>query len=310
MEILADDIYAYDSMLVFLEKKLSRMVWEISEHSGVAENLGTRSGEYRILVNNIYGSHQDIHPFAQRAEMLTELYREYDADILALQEYNPTKAVPTIEPMLEELGYTVITAGDSKNYVPLLYKANKFTLVASGFHRFADGEDDTSKAVTWAVFSDKSSGDKFAVASTHFAWKSDADAARVTDAEQLAEVIASIKTTYGCPVIFGGDFNCNTASDAYKVISNTGAIDLQAPNNCTITDTGSARHSYPTYNEAAGLYENPHLPIGDYTHIYSIDHIFADNASGISFDEIDVVTDLYALLTSDHCPMVLDFSAQ
>ena len=64
-------------------------------------------------------------------------------------------------------------------------------------------------------------------------------------------------------------------------------------------------HSYPEYDKVNKLYINPVMPSGG--HDKSIDQFFVSKNSGVRIKLYEVVTDLYSLLSTDHCPMVVDF---
>ncbi|HBF14297.1 MAG TPA: hypothetical protein DDW30_01160 [Clostridiales bacterium] len=308
--VAADNVFAYDLAL----EQLTGTVFSRTQEELRLENVsltGTdeadrsaRSGTYRILINNIYGGHQPQHPFAQRGEMLAELYRVYNPDIIGLQEF--TDRAESIAARLT--GYTMVQVNTQgvRNFVPLFYKADRFEVVASGYHRYTDGQNDNSKAVTWAVFRALDNGDVFAVASTHFSWKAEAGEARLTDAVQLSEVVAGIAAQYGCPVFFGGDFNCNMSSAPYRRVAESGAADTwrlakTSVDLCT-------NHSYASYNEETQLYENPVKPSAAYAE--AIDHIFLLGTDRVTVDRFLISTDLYALLSTDHTPLILDFSME
>ena len=278
--------------------------------TGGAENTMQKNGEYRVMFNNMYGScNATLHPRPQRQQQLYELYLQYDPDVIGLQEHHAQSQGGKygIDTLLLGAGYSVVKVAGvtGNNYVPIYYKADKLTVVDCGFLRYDDGMNDASKSVTWAVFEGKD-GDRFCVASTHFWYKSAAEGgepARLKDADQMKKLLDSVASKYNVPVIVGGDFNCNMSSAAYASIvegNYTHAITL-AKN----ADTGRSYHSYPTYSTDLGIFVSPVMPSGDYSK--SIDHIFI-KGEGLDINTFDVVTDLYALLSSDHCPIYIDIN--
>ena len=309
LAIVADNVYAYDIAL----EKLTREIFKTNQKEIAIDTVsvsGTdtidraaRLGKYRILINNIYGGHQPEHPFALRGEMLGELYAAYDPDILGFQEF--TAKADGIVHHLD--GYTKVAVANnsSRIFVSLFYKADKFDVLDSGFHKYTDGENDDSKSVCWAVFKDKQSGDVFAVASTHFSWKAEAGEARKTDARQLVEIIAKIEAEHNCPILFGGDFNCNPSSEPYGIITSSGAVDVQGvAEQTTVSNTA---HTVGTFNQELGIYNLPIAPDKNYGN--SIDHIFLDGKTdNISLKKFLICTDEYALLSTDHTPLILDFN--
>ena len=260
------------------------------------------------MFNNMYGScNETLHPRPQRQQQLYELYLQYDPDVIGLQEHHAESQGGKygIDTLLLGAGYSVVKPSGvtGNNYVPIYYKATKLTVIDCGFIRYNDGMNDASKSVTWALFESKN-GERFCVASTHFWYKSAAEGgepARLKDAEQMKNLLDSVHSQYNVPVIVGGDFNCNMSSEAYASITGGGyknVISL-AKN----ADTVRSYHTYPTYSLDLGIFVNPVFPTGDYSK--SIDHIFV-KGDGLDITTFDAVTDLYALLSSDHCPIYID----
>lgn len=284
----------------------------VSTLKGGTENTMKKNGEYRVMFNNMYGScNETLHPRPQRQQQLYELYLQYDPDVIGLQEHHEKTlgGKHGIDTLLLGAGYSVVKPEGvtGNNFVPIYYKADKLTVIECGFTRYEDGMNDRSKSVTWAVFEGKD-GERFCVASTHFWYKSAAEggeAGRLKDAKQMKEILDAVQSKYNVPVIVGGDFNCNMSSEAYASITEgnyVNAISLAKK-----ADTGRSYHSYPTYSLDLGIFVNPVFPTGDYTK--SIDHIFI-KGEGLDVATFDVVTDLYALLSTDHCPIYIDFNTK
>ena len=170
----------------------------------------TTDGDVRILLNNMYGGHQAIHPMAPRTSMMTELYLAYSPDVLGLQEYSPSADSTGFMQNLLDAGYRYVevgaTAAGKEDRTPLLYNPATVELAASnacGYLRFNDltyneypeflvyGDKtytateiksnckDTSKGFDWAIFRVKATGEVFMVASVHLWWKTASDARNV-----------------------------------------------------------------------------------------------------------------------------------
>lgn len=288
---------------------------EISEgfsHSGVAEpedkqDVENRAGEYRVIFNNVHGAHEDEYPIATRNIMQAELHLEYLPDVIGLQE--SAASVASYHTFIKKYGYAEVTVkvtnSNGVNYTPLLYLKDKFDVIDSGYYLYNDGAGDKSKSVTWAVFKDKATGDIFAVGSTHFYWTSDdlGKAARIKDAEQLAELVKEITSKHSCPMIVGGDYNCNISSDPIKNLYSAGFENLQklSPDTMDIT----THHSYAPYDSALGLYLVPVVPSKAYSS--AIDHALIYNKSTLTPKMFRVLLHDYTLLSSDHCPVMVDF---
>ena len=267
-------------------------------------------GEIRIMVNNMYGNCKAEHPREQRQRQLCELYFAYDPDVLGLQACNAANRAGAygITKLMAEAGYAEVEAsGSTNNSTPLFYKTSTLTLLDKKYLQYPNGKNDSSKGYTYGVFQVKATGKKFAVLSTHYWWKKvDAtdDQARLVDAETMLAAKDAIIKKYGeIPVFCAGDFNCNSSSSAYKKVTAGGMTDV-----FTVAQTKEnvkAHHSYPQYDNTNNIYIDPVMPEGD--HWSSIDQFFVSNGSGAKIKLYEVVTDLYALLSTDHCPIFVDF---
>ena len=262
------------------------------------------------MLNNMYGNCQEIHPRPQRQRQLFELYMQYLPDALGLQECNPASrsGIYGIDTLLSANGYAEAlpsVLSKSSNYTPVFYRTATVTLIECGWEKYNDGKGDNSKSFTWAVLELKSTGERFAVFSTHFWWKSidvsDTEA-RVKDATQILAAIGYVNTKYpGIPVIAGGDLNCNSSSQPYaKLISGglTAATSLAEK-----VENLKTHHSYPEYNTDLAIYDKYTFPSGG--NDKSIDHILIANKNLVEVKLYDVVTDPYSLLSTDHCPIIL-----
>ena len=314
--VSAECLEGYRELLSYLTNTLFNgenvVIEDGFTHTGVAvpelaSDIETRAGEYRVIFNNIYGSHQEEHPAETRNLMQAELHLEYMPDVIGLQE--SSDKVTSYHAFMKRNGYTAVPSNPNNSnkhdYTAMLYRADKLDLLECGYHLYDDGAGDKSKAVTWAVFKDKATGDVFAVGSTHFYWKSDelGQAARLKDAAQLTEVAKKITDKYNCPFIVGGDYNCNINSEPFKILNNEGFLNFQkiSPDTMDIT----THHSYSAYDEELKLYLVPVVPTNPYSK--AIDHALLYNQSTLTAKKFRVVLDDYSFLSSDHCPVMIDF---
>jgi len=317
-QILAENFSAYDSAYLNIRDMIPSDNDTITLNSAnslakidTSNTRIERSGEVRILINNVLGnSDQSLYPIKQRSQMLAELYLEYSPDVIGMQEFSSNSRSSTTGMIKYLTGYTEVTVtvtnSDKINYTPLFYRTDRLRLLDSGYHLFNDGRNDRSKSITWAVFEVKATGERFAVCSTHFFWMSDGNAARLLDAEQLLGVMDTINTKYNCPIFSGGDYNCNPTSEPYKKITAAGCLDIQS-----IAEKASnykTSHAYPEYNTALGIYDK-YYDITGTSYSASIDHIFLyGNKSLATVKEFKIINDKYALLGSDHTPLIADFN--
>lgn len=288
---------------------------EIAEgftHSGTADvsefaEMDDRKGEYRVMFNNIYGSHRTEHPIPTRNQMNAELHYEYLPDVIGLQEASEHTSAYFI--FMNAHGYkrVEVTANNSNahNYTPLIYRDDKLEVIDKGYHLFKDGAGDKSKSITWAVFKDRATGDVFAVGGTHFYWTSDelGQAARLKDAEQVAQLAKQITDKYDCPFIVGGDLNCRIDSAPFGVLNGAGFKNLQKLSPDTMDRT--THHSYTEYDSELSLYLTPVIPTNPYSK--AIDHALVYNEGKLTPKRFRVIYHDYSCLSSDHCPVMIDF---
>lgn len=319
LQIVADSHYAYEeAAYVFttdiaplrkpspITEALHRRAHLESELKASSPSLFDRGGEVRVLIQNIWGNTSEGQ-IDDRMLQTALIYEGYAPDVIGLQECSTGARGGDngIVKLLDELGYTEVPVNiNDNNATPLFFRQNRVRLIDSGYLRFTQVNKDTSKGLTWAVFETNATKETFAVISTHYWWQSD-DAQDTLDRESNAReslsTVAMITEKYNCPVILGGDFNCNPSSTPYGIITKGGMRDVQSW--AKKTENMHTHHTYPTYDVEKGLWDDPVYPAANYSR--SIDHIFATgNLTPVRFD---VVTDLYAILSSDHCPLVFDF---
>ena len=75
------------------------------------------------------------------------------------------------------------------NYTPVFYKADKDSLLDSGYFLYDGLNDANSKSVTWAVLEEKATGKQVVVASTHLWWMFDSE----KDNQQRLQNVAQLK---------------------------------------------------------------------------------------------------------------------
>ena len=302
--------YEYLTKTLFKGDKVE--IAEGFSHTGVAvpedkQDIENRAGEYRVVFNNVHGAHTDEYPMESRNQMQAELHFEYLPDVIGLQEN--AACVGTYHTRMKQFGYSPVpitpTNSNKQDYTAMLYRADKLEIVKCGYHLYDDGAGDKSKSVSWAVFKDKASGDVFAVGSTHFYWTSDdlGKSARIKDAAQLAEVVKDITTKYNCPMIVGGDFNCNINSEPIKNLYAAGFENLQKISPDTMDTT--THHAYSPWNDELNLYIDVTIPTKAYSS--AIDHALVYNKSTLTPKMFRVQLHDYTLLSSDHCPVMVDF---
>ena len=271
---------------------------------------GTNTSDVRIMFNNILGNCDDTkYPVEYRTRSVSEMLTSYHPDVLGLQECSPKSRSTNIVSILERYGYREVNAkatnSKNSNYTPLFYNPKTVKVIEYGYDYY-DGtfNDGGSKSLTWAVFEVIATGKRFAAASTHFFYQSEAGAGRVENAKTIAARCKAIYDKHGCPVIMGGDLNTRLGTDPFNYLKNNGLIDIRA--NSTEWSKIKGHHSYPEFSTTLGYYDVYYSPNSSYGD--SIDHAFCYGNETVTFDRYHVVTEPFALMSSDHCPIIVDFT--
>jgi endonuclease/exonuclease/phosphatase family metal-dependent hydrolase len=232
------------------------------------------------------------------------LLQKFHPDIMGCQEVNNMVRQNVLEKIDPNYANAVVTLPDGKtnNYTPIVYRKDKFTLVAAAVTMLDSRYTETNtKSITYAVFDCVGEGRRFAVINLHgaiilesygltatngvegAAWRKD-------NVRQMLELMATLKKTYGdIPFLFTGDFNCNNTSEAYKLAISGGLHDAEfssTDSHCTGYNTTHVVGSQPTTGS-------------------SIDHIFA--TSQVEFRVHNIILDSDAMNATDHCVVYADF---
>ncbi len=269
-------------------------------------------GDIRVIFNNILGNcDTSKYPVPFRTRSVVEMLQSYSPDVLGLQECSPnSRASGTdIVDYLDFYGYSevkvTVTNSKKSNYTPLFYNPKTVKVIESGYDYYPGSfNDGGSKSITWAVFEVLKSGERFGVCSTHFFYQSDAGDGRVENATMLADRCIEIYKKYNCPVLAGGDLNCSSGSAPLKKLISKGLKHIREV--AKATNAYKTHHAYPEYSTTLKYYDTFTMPTKEYAK--SIDHVFSYMADDVTFHNYQVITEDYALMSSDHCPILIDLS--
>ena len=240
-----------------------------------------------------------------RTALQRDLIFDLGADVCLFQECGPKTiraGEEALPPMLAERYEEVPTSAGAQNYTPVFYLRDRFDLIDCGYFLFEGKNDANSKSVTWAILSEKASGVRFGICSTHFWWKyneSDDNAQRLANAAALYDCVKNLEHRFGVPVIAGGDLNCGKQSSQGEepwLWLCERLIDVRAK--APITTDMMTHHAYPIKDEN-GLYFDGEMPRR------TLDHLFVTDHPHIALESFEVDTSRRALATSDHCPLIL-----
>lgn len=280
-----------------------------------------RSGDVRVMYcnvfNNIYKPDKinfpnlSSGPIPLRHMMEKELFEAYFPDVLCLQEYQRWfregwEGSPAMTSYLRELGYgeaEVKTPDGIVNATPVFYLTDKLELEECGFRLYSGDNDSGTKSITWARFTVKKSGKSFVAMSTHFMWNANwltreqAIEQRKSNVREALEVIDSLGEL---PIIFGGDFNTNRASEEWQTVAKSGL--MYAKDIAAVFNASCGWKSYATYDSDINVYIKIPMPKDG----NGLDHVFVKG--NIEVNTFMTVTDRFALYSTDHCPKFADIT--
>ncbi|MBN2711354.1 MAG: endonuclease/exonuclease/phosphatase family protein [Planctomycetes bacterium] len=142
---------------------------------------------------------------------------------------------------------------------------------------------------TWALLRDKKSGKQFFFANTHL--DNASEQARIEGSKMVINRLSKLRE--GTPIIFSGDFNQNTKSDVYKII--TGMLDDSG--SISETPHKGAGYSFTAYGKRT--------PPPELAWRMQIDFIFVSHGVKVlSHETIDSRVDGH--YSSDHCPVAAE----
>lgn len=216
--------------------------------SGPAVNTPIKVMSFNIR----YGAAKDgENHWKHRSYLVAETIRMFDPDLLGTQEVLKFQA-EFLKKQLPEYGFHGVGRQDGTEngeYVPVMYKKERFELIDSGHYWLSETPEDAGskswdsslpRMVSWVELSDrKNGGEKFVFINTHF------DHRGVTARLESARLIrkqAEQLMAKKLPFIITGDFNTTEDRQPYQeLISGTGG------NKIPIVD--SYRNTFPERSE-------------------------------------------------------------
>ena len=250
----------------------------------------------------------NVLPIDNRSVLVREMVREFDADFCTFQECGPetSRAGKTPLPVLMSDKYAEVCPEKAGvNYTPVFYKKEKYNVIEADYHVYTGFNDVNSKTLTWGVFEDKQTGERIAVASTHFWFKNRGemdDEQRIQNARELKEACDYIVEKYGVPVIAAGDLNNGRGSEMgdkpYRFMIEQRFVDIR--HSAEETTDMFTYHDYPVLDEAKGIYVNR----PDALPAFDLDFIFTYGPDILKAKKFEILTSETALNSSDHCPLL------
>ncbi len=260
----------------------------------------------KLYNHNIWGTYAEDQKVGNRNKLVKNLIFEQKPDFCCFQECNPEtfRSGETIEGLIASLYTEVPTDMGKKNFTPVFYNKERFTVVYSDWIKYSGLNDLDSKSVTRAVLEEKATGKRVAVFSTHFWWKTGEEHTkwRINNAAELKAAAEDIIARFNVPVIISGDLNNGLGAPQdtrpYEKMMADGFTDIRHA--AGITTDSHTCHDYPKLNEN-DEYVNGPAPS------YTLDYIMTYGENALKPLRFEVLRSTDALNSSDHCPLIGEF---
>ena len=238
---------------------------------------------------------------------------EYSPDFIGLQEFDIgyRNASNGFISKISHKYAEVEIEGVEKNHIwnPIFYLKDKYTVVESGFVYFPDvttshessnyygGTSDNKarfRSIVWAVLMDEG-GTKYLVANLHFS-PVDEDINHPGESEVAIRTIKQVAERYeGCITLVTGDYNSRRNS------SGGGVARMVAAGFTDTYELAATKTDLRTYHDVGSAPEKGYMD-------GAIDHVLTLNALTVS--TYLILADNAVLQLSDHCPTIVQFTAQ
>ncbi len=233
---------------------------------------------------------------------ITKDWRKYiEKNIIGKQLKNG--AVYAIAGLVSDLGLELLSG--SNEFVPILYRADKYEKLQEGGQWYSDTPDSKSKygpmkdklgmtsegmkydrVYGYVVLKNKETGDTYIHVNTHPDHKS-GEAVNEKCMVQLAEYLRGLRDSYKCPIVSTGDYNFDEQLNSYRVMADSANGFTNAK---YLTDDYSKTSSFHGYGIEYTKREN-----------YVIDHVFV-SVGNVGTYKHEVIEDKWF---SDHAGVLV-----
>lgn len=253
-----------------------------------------QGADLRIMTANIlaefasWGAETTVY---ERAEIFASVLQVYSPDVVGVQEVTPQwdEMIPYYSGDKYEFIH-MKTQDGFVNYSTIIYKKDKYNVIDSGVMYFSTEGKSNIRLVTWGVFEDKITSDRFIVFNSHWCWDT-FEHANIQAREESA-LIKQVTEKYNYPYFCTADYNTKQDTENYNYfLSLTGAIDAKY----AARDAGVLLN----ISGGCGALGTPRGETGN-----SIDHIFMTPSIKIFAFETVVINQTWDL--SDHSPKYCD----
>jgi endonuclease/exonuclease/phosphatase family metal-dependent hydrolase len=215
---------------------LAAAVWGRGLSSANAESV-------RVMTFNVrYGTADDgPNRWERRREQLLDLIREFDPDVLGVQEAlrEQIDAIAAALPGHASIGCGRDADGGGE-YSAVFYRRQRFDVQTAATSWLSDRPEEPGshtwgnelpRVYTWARLVDRADGRRFSVFNTH--WDHMSQPARLRSGECMAALVAE-RCAAGDPVLVTGDFNAGEDNAAIAALTRDGQL---------VRDTFRAAHA-------------------------------------------------------------------
>ncbi len=265
----------------------------------LAATLQVVPASLKVMTFNIrYNNPGDsIYSWDNRKEMVFEVIRKSDPDIIGFQEVLKSQ-LDDLSNALEKYAWFGVGRDDGKEageFSVIFYKKEKFVKGSGSTFWLSETPDipgsrswnaACNRIVTWTLLIDNQSGTLFYFFNTHFDHMS--ELAREQSARLLSERVASIAKE--SPAVITGDFNDTTGSQPYLILT-------RGPDRLLDSGTWAAEKKGPDYSFCGFPYKPEPGNL--------IDFIFTKNIVPAEIRSHAVLTyNKHGLYPSDHLPVL------
>lgn len=269
-----------------------------------------KQNELRVMSFNIRTeTARDIrYAWMLRKHLVTERIREFDPDLLGLQECQDGEQAEFIRAQFPDYRFLAVHRGDDtrngREMAPLLYREGAFDLLDFGHFWISKTPDEPAsklfgaifpRTVSWAQLCPRQyEGDSFYFFNTHFDY---IPLVLSSSATILRERILAISGD--APVVLAGDFNTRRGGAAYRILTAPYSEQETAVPQPTLVlnDTGAATRSEGDEDGPGTLHK-----FGLISRPLIIDWILASQHFQVLESAVDDYSD-NGLYPSDHYPV-------
>ncbi|MBO5295450.1 MAG: hypothetical protein J6B71_09445 [Clostridia bacterium] len=274
------------------------------------ENVPPKSGEFRMLLQNIWGVDWGSELMANRDRYAAAMLLSYQPDLLFVNEYwTVMRRRGNFQKSMERNGYTEVVAENwsKPNVIPIFYKTGEWRQLECRIYDLR-GEDE-SKTITLAVLQHIPSGKTVTCCDTHLeaSWNCSYEVGnirKINDVRLLEPILKEFLARYpDAPFLFGADCNCTIGTTPFQRLLDLGLTD--AHDATPITDDRNTCHGYPLYDQQLGYYvePTPHWNAGSYAG--AIDHIlYRGNLKPRVYQNL---AGEFSAMYSDHFAVMFEF---